>query len=76
MASQITSLTIVYSVVYSDADQRNRQNSASLASNAEMVPFDDVIMFVTKQSNKEACVYFMGYILYSFILGCIVMGQQ
>ena len=31
MASQITSLTIVYSTVYSDADQRNHQSSASLA---------------------------------------------
>ena len=31
IASQITSLTIVYSTVYSDADQRNHQSSASLA---------------------------------------------
>ena len=31
MASQITSLTIVYSTVYSDADQRIHQSSASLA---------------------------------------------
>ena len=31
MASQITSLTVVYSAVYSDADQRKRQSSASLA---------------------------------------------
>ena len=31
MASQITSLTIVYSAVYSGADQRKYQNSASLA---------------------------------------------
>ena len=31
MASQITSLTIVYSTVYSDTDQRKRQSSASLA---------------------------------------------
>ena len=30
-ASQITSLTIVYSTVYSGADQRKHQNSASLA---------------------------------------------
>ena len=30
MASQITSLTIVYSIVYSDADQRKHQSSASL----------------------------------------------
>ena len=31
MASQITSLTIVYSTVYSGAGQRNHQSSASLA---------------------------------------------
>ena len=31
MSSQITSLTIVYSTVYSGADQRTHQNSASLA---------------------------------------------
>ena len=60
MASQITSLTIVYSTVYSDADQRKHQSSASLAfvwgihrtdefpaqraSYAENVFIDDVIM--------------------------------
>ena len=31
IASQITSLTIVYSIVYSDTDQRNREISVSLA---------------------------------------------
>ena len=31
IASQITSLTIVYSTVYSDADQRKHQSSASVA---------------------------------------------
>ena len=31
IASQITSLTIVYSTIYSDADQRKHQSSASLA---------------------------------------------
>ena len=31
IASQITSLTIAYSTVYSDADQRKHQSSASLA---------------------------------------------
>ena len=31
IASQITSLTIVYSIFYSDADQRKHQSSASLA---------------------------------------------
>ena len=32
MASQITSFTIVYSIVYSGADQRKHQSSASLAT--------------------------------------------
>ena len=31
IASQITSFTIVYSIVYSDADQRKHQSSAPLA---------------------------------------------
>ena len=31
IVSQITNLTIVYSIVYSDADQRKQQSSASLA---------------------------------------------
>ena len=31
MAYQITSLTVVYSTIYSDADQRKHQSSASLA---------------------------------------------
>ena len=31
IASQITSLTVVYSTVYSDADKRKHQSSASLA---------------------------------------------
>ena len=31
MASQITSLTIVYSIVYTDADKKKHQSSALLA---------------------------------------------
>ena len=60
IASQITSLTIVYSTVYPDADQRKHQSSASLdfvrgihrwiprthkwPVTRKMFPFDDVIM--------------------------------
>ena len=61
MASQITSISIVYSTVYSGADQRKHQSSAPLAfvrgilpgtgefpaqmaSNAENIPFNDIIM--------------------------------
>ena len=57
MASQITSLTIIYSTVYSAAVERNHQSSASPAFmrgpvysphngtvTRKMFPFDDVIM--------------------------------
>ena len=57
IASQITSLTIVYATVYSGADQRKHQSSASLAFvqgpvnsphkgpvTRKMFPFDDVTM--------------------------------
>ena len=58
MTSQITKLTIVYSTVYSDKDNRKHQSSASLAfvrefigefpaqmaSDAEKIIFDDAIM--------------------------------
>ena len=59
IASQITSLTTVYSTVYLDADQRKHQSSASLAFvrgiyrgphkwpvTRKMFPFDDVIMSI------------------------------
>ena len=53
IASQITSLTIVYSIVYLDADQRKHQSSASLAfvrgthrGRGKMFPFDDVILSI------------------------------
>ena len=54
IAFQITSLTIVYSIVYSVADQRKHQSSASLAFvrgtphkwpvTRRIFPLDDVIM--------------------------------
>ena len=59
MASQIISLTVVYSTVYSDADQRKHQSSASLAlvrgiyrwpvkspHTRKMFPFGEVIMLI------------------------------
>ena len=46
-ASQITSLTIVCSTVYSGWDQRKPQSSASLVF-VKMFPFDDVIMETTQ----------------------------
>ena len=69
IAYQITSLTIVYTTVYSDADQRKTSkfrvtglcvgNSpgtdefpAQMASNAEMFPFDDIIMSKSLRARK------------------------
>ena len=69
IASQITSLTIVYSIVYSDADQRKHQSSVSLAfvrvpgefpaqmaSYTEMFPFDDVIMQAIMENRNRVHV--------------------
>ena len=54
MASQITSLAIVYSTIYSGADQRKHQSSAShMASNAEMFPFDDFVMLPRIRDPKN-----------------------
>ena len=60
MASQITSLTIVYSTVYSGADKKNKLRITGLCPGdrwpvnsphkwpvtRKMFPFDDVIMFI------------------------------
>ena len=66
VTSQITSLTIVYSNFYSDADQRKHQSSASLAfvrspvnsphkwlETRKMFPFDDVIMGILIEGKSE-----------------------
>ena len=71
MVSQITSASIVYSIVCSDADQRKHHpkicvtglcegNSpvtdvfyAQRSSNAEMFPFDDIIMAVMDPASKS-----------------------
>ena len=50
MASQITSLTIVYSTVYSGADQRKLQSSASPAYDVIM----DAILLVIWENNWHA----------------------
>ena len=67
ITSEITSLTIVYSTVYSATDHRKHQSSASLAfvrgihrsptqraSKAEMFPFDDVMMLKVGKCKKSA----------------------
>ena len=69
IASQITSLTIVYSTVYSDADQRKHHSSASLAFvwgihrgplkwpvTRKMFPFDDVIMDIFLWYRMVVCI--------------------
>ena len=68
VASQITSLTIVYSAVYSDAEQRKHQSSASLAFvrvnsphkwpvTRKMFPFDDVIMSPLNERWQCSLIY-------------------
>ena len=65
IASQITSLTVVYSTDYSEADQRKHQSSASLALvnsphkwpvTRKMLPFDDVIMGWGKPGQEIGCL--------------------
>ena len=55
MASQITSLTIVFSNVYSEANHRKSSKlrvtglcefPAQMASNPENAPFDEAIMYI------------------------------
>ena len=66
IASHITSLTFDYSNVYSDADERKHQSSASLAFvrgpvnsphkspvTRKMFPFDDVIMLLLIMSFSD-----------------------
>ena len=71
MASQITSLEIVYLTVYTDTDQRKLQSSVSLAFvrgipvnsphkgpvTRKMFPFDDVIMYdeAMTANSTDAC---------------------
>ena len=76
MMSKITSLTIVYSIVYSSRDQRKHQSSPSLAfvrwihrwpaqmaSTRKMFPFVDVIMGITntEATTNIVCAYFKGF---------------
>ena len=48
MASQMTSLTFVYLIVYSGVDQRKHQSSMS-----QMFPFDDVIIYMNLDMNTH-----------------------
>ena len=79
IASQITSLAIVYSTVYSDADQRKHQSSASLAfvwgihrlpvNSSHKWPvtrkmFDDVIITRRKMYSMSWCHHEHCYVLH------------
>ena len=75
IASQITSLTIVYSIFYSDADQRKHQSSASLAfvrginrGPRKMLPFDDVIMCQRFCEISRHCMFPNTDILSTFVI--------
>ena len=58
IASQITSLTIIYATVYSDADERKPHK---WSVTRKMFPFDDVIMnFNIKSFNVIHMQYQMG----------------
>ena len=70
IASQITSITIVYSTVYPGADQSKHQSSASLAFvwrivnsphkwpvTRKMFPFDDVIMVNLQAAHRCMLTY-------------------
>ena len=69
MASQITGVSIVFSAVCTGADQGKRQSSAApvtgeflsqRASNAENVPFDNVIMKFNSNTHI-ICLAFQGH---------------
>ena len=59
IASQITSLTIGYSIGYSDADQRKHQSSAPLAFVRKMFPFHDVTMEWHKLGHVSRVVFWV-----------------
>ena len=73
IASQITSLTSVYSTVYSDADQRKHRTGEFPAHKwpvtRKMFPFDDVIMYSNLDQRDKGKKN-------SFITCCIVSRNQ
>ena len=74
IASQMTNLTIVFSTIYSDADQRKHQSSASLAIvrgihsphkgpvTRKLFPFDDVIVHISFLTIYNTTFYGLGLI--------------
>ena len=81
VASQITSLTVVYSIVYSGADQRKHQSSVSLAF-VRGIHRDPWIPRTKSQKHRKwfhlmtsSCIYlFMIYVslyLFSWYVMCV-----
>ena len=72
IASQIISLTIVYSTVYSDADQRKHQSSgefpAQMASNAENVSIWSSWVYCTIYIESTVLVIAWKRVTYSYLL--------
>ena len=70
MASQITSLTSVYSTVYSGADQKKIQVpvtgefSAQMPVKWKMFPFDDVIMKLSPIGLESLIVIYQDVLIY------------
>ena len=73
MASQITSLTLVYSTVYSDADQRKHQSSASLAFGWGI--HRDRWIPRTKSQLRVKCFHLMTSSCHLAILSSIIFKQ-
>ena len=90
VASQITSLTMVYSTVHSDADQRKHQSSSSLASvrgihrgpvnspheRPVMFPFDDVIMIFSGLNASKTQLFDISYCRSISITGYQITGNS
>ena len=79
MASQITSLTVVYSTVYSDADQINIEaprhwpfvrgiSPHKWPETRKMFPFDDVIMISTHMGMIKMSIILPKTIIDAFLL--------
>ena len=64
MASQITSLTIVFSAVYLDADQRKHQSPASLAF-AGNSPGTGEFPAQMASNAENVCIWLRHHVLFS-----------
>ena len=74
IASQITSLAIVYSIVYSSADQRKHQSSASLAfvRGTQMASYAENISIWWRHNDVVFCCG----LLHSILCVCVLSNWQ